>query len=166
MSGLLEEEQVERRARPRWRGKRQYRVASLHRLSTTRTTDALTLLTRGKDRSFLLAQRETSPAVLSVLETCPCCQKKKFKDIGVNESPAAEAERKVCLELDRSVCAFRAVLPRQFFRTPVPCRQQSYQAVAARTRRERLQRWRRREPSTSAHTSKGMRASVRKPVLQ
>ncbi|KAG0704874.1 hypothetical protein GWK47_024619 [Chionoecetes opilio] len=108
----------------------------------------------------------TSPAVLSVLETCPFAVKeKKVKEkLESTNRRRAEAEAKVCLELDRSV-VLSAVLPRQFFRLQCQCRQQSYPAVAARTRRERLQRWRRREASTSAHTPKRMRASVRKSVL-
>ncbi|KAG0711252.1 hypothetical protein GWK47_021015 [Chionoecetes opilio] len=58
-------------------------------------------LLKGKNPAFLRAQRETTPAVLSV-PTVPCCQRKS-QGSWSQKSPGAEAEAKVCLELDRSV---------------------------------------------------------------
>ncbi|KAG0719770.1 hypothetical protein GWK47_049811 [Chionoecetes opilio] len=98
--GLLEEE-IAKRGRPRWRGKRLVIPASpLH----SRTKMAYTPH-RGKRTGFLRPQKgRTSPGVSPwVSREVPCCQRKKVKEIGVNKSPGGGRGGKVALSLPGSV---------------------------------------------------------------
>ncbi|KAG0718938.1 hypothetical protein GWK47_051533 [Chionoecetes opilio] len=85
-----------------------------------------------------LAQREDEPRVLSVFETCPLLSREEGQgEVGVNESPAGgSGGESVPFELDRSVVLWGQFLPRQSSDSSASGRQQSYPAVAARTRRE------------------------------
>ncbi|KAG0718148.1 hypothetical protein GWK47_053035 [Chionoecetes opilio] len=125
----LKEEQVEARADPGGEGRGIRRI--LRRLFNIAHQDALTLLTEEEDRSFLLAQREDEPrGSLGSRDMSLAVKEKKVKEKLESTNPRrAEAEAKVCLELDRSVVAFG-----QFFRLQCQSRQQSYPALRAHTK--------------------------------
>ena len=130
-------------------------VPSLRRLFDIAQQDALTLLTEEGDRSFLLAQREDEPRrSLAVRE------KKVKEKLKSTTRRRAEAEAKACLELDRSVVLSGSSSDSSASagNSPTrPLRRAHEGNVFDDGDDER--------PSTSAHTPKCMRVSLRKTVL-
>ncbi|KAG0725692.1 hypothetical protein GWK47_004580 [Chionoecetes opilio] len=112
--------------------------------------------------------KEDSPAVLSVLENVPCCKREEGQGEVWSQRirRRAEAEAKVCLELTGPVVlsgsSSGAVLP-----TPVPVPATVLPGrCGAHHEGDVLNDGDDERPSTSAHTPKRMRASVRKPRPQ
>lgn len=137
-------------------------VASLRRLFDIAHQDALTLLTEEEDRSFLLAQREDEPrGSLGSRDMSLAVQEKKAEEkLESMNRRRAKTEAKVCLELDRSVVLSGSSSDSSASAGNSPTRplRRAHEENAPDDGDDE-------RPSTSAHTSKRMRAIVGKTVL-
>ncbi|KAG0730086.1 hypothetical protein GWK47_003356 [Chionoecetes opilio] len=114
----------------------------------------------------LLCCWETSPAFFRFSRHVPCCQREEGQgEVGVNESPRAEAEAKVCLELDRSVVLSGSYSAGSSSDSSASSGNSPTRPLRRAHEGNVFNDGDDERPSTSAHTPKRMRASVRKSVL-